>query len=72
MPLEYSPDSVTLLSVVCNMAGKDFKEVINYLDDFLIIGQSFEECRLVLQTLMHLLITLGFDISGHVHEYVFR
>ena len=65
--LSCAPGIFTRLSnaIVRMMARKGFNQIVNYLDDFLIIGESLNECSLALQTLLHLLIKLGFDISWH-------
>ena len=38
-------------------------QLVAYLDDFLIIGKTYEECREVMEHLMQLLRTLGFSIN---------
>ena len=45
------------------MQRLSFKCIVNYLDDFLIIGQSYEECLNAQLALINLLIKLGFAIS---------
>ena len=45
------------------MARCGFRAVVNYLDDFLIIGSTKEECRRGLVTLINLLHYLGFNVS---------
>ena len=40
-----------------------FLRVINYLDDFLVFGDSFEECQLAQKELIGILISLGFHIA---------
>ena len=45
------------------MARRGFRTTIVYLDDWLIIAETEEECRLALNTLLALLRTLGFSIS---------
>lgn len=47
------------------MARRDFQAVVVYLDDFLIIGRTQEECQLAFSTLLQLLQDLGFQISWH-------
>lgn len=47
------------------MARKGFHSVVVYLDDFLVIGQTKEECQLAFDTLLQLLQNLGFQISWH-------
>ena len=37
--------------------------IINYLDDFIVISDTFESCQQVQSELIHLLISLGFSIS---------
>ena len=50
-------------AIVRMMSRRGFRSVINYLDDFLIIGKTFEECQQGLITLIRLLHSLGFNIS---------
>ena len=45
------------------MARRGFPNVINYLDDFMVFGDTWEECQLAELTLINLLISLGFEIS---------
>ena len=45
------------------MLRRGFEKIIVYLDDFLIISETFEECKLVLTTLLKLLRELGFYIN---------
>ena len=45
------------------MARRGFKTVIVYLDDFLVIGETEEECQQAFATLLHLLQELRFQIS---------
>lgn len=47
------------------MAKRGFPDIIVYLDDFLIIGASREQCQLAYETLLQLLLDLGFAISHH-------
>lgn len=47
------------------MARRGFNDIIVYLDDFLIIGTSLEQCKLAYDTLLQLLVDLGFSISKH-------
>ena len=47
------------------MARWGFHSVVVYLDDFLVIGQTKEECQLAFDTLLQLLQDLGFQISWH-------
>lgn len=50
-------------AIVRMMARRGFHAVINYLDDFLIIGSTQAECQLGLVTLINLLHSLGFNVS---------
>ena len=50
-------------AMVRMMSRRGFCAVINYLDDFLIIGKTYEECQQGLITLIRLLHPLGFNIS---------
>ena len=45
------------------MAGRGFKSVVVYLDDFLVIGDTREECFTAYNTLISLLRDLGFYIN---------
>ena len=38
-------------------------KIVNYLDDFLVISPSLEECQYVTNVLLELLMELGFDIN---------
>ena len=50
-------------AIVCMMARRGFHAVINYLDDFLIIGNFQAECLRGLVTLNNFLHSLGFNVS---------
>ena len=45
------------------MARKGFTDIVNYLDDFLIVASSREECLRAQLTLIHLLHSLGFRVN---------
>ena len=45
------------------MARHGFRAVVNYLDDFLIIGSTKEECQRGLVTRINLLHYLGFAVK---------
>ena len=47
------------------MAKRGFTDIIVYLDDFLVIGATQEQCQLAFDTLLQLLVNLGFSISQH-------
>ena len=47
------------------MERRGFKTIIVYLDDFLIVGETKEECQQAFTTLLQLLLDLGFQISWH-------
>ena len=47
------------------MAKRGFHNLVVYLDDFLIVEDTFEKCQLAQHTLISLLIELGFRISWH-------
>ena len=51
------------IAIVLMMARRGFHAVINYLDDFLIIGRTQVECQMGLVTLIRLLHSLGFNVS---------
>ncbi|KAL9963440.1 hypothetical protein ACROYT_G026951 [Oculina patagonica] len=50
-------------AIVRMMARRGFQSVVNYLDDFLIIGNTHAECQQGLITLIRLLHLLGFNVS---------
>ena len=41
------------------------KYLVVYLDDFLVVGKTKEECQQAYDTLCDLLLQLGFELSGH-------
>ena len=45
------------------MSRRGFKSIIVYLDDFLIISETKEECMMALRVLLSLLRSLGFQIN---------
>ena len=45
------------------MARKGFRNIVNYLDDFLIVSSSREECLQALLALIRLLHSLGFQVN---------
>ena len=45
------------------MHRRSFDGLVVYLDDFLIVARSKEECTLAFETLLGLLTDLGFQIS---------
>ena len=45
------------------MARRGFSNIVNYLDDFLIVASSREECLRAQLTLIHLLHSLGFQVN---------
>lgn len=64
-------------SIVRMMRRRGFCYVFSYLDDFLVLGSSFEDCQLAQMTLVNLLIKLGFHINwkkcstpNHVCKYL--
>ena len=52
-------------AIVRMIACCGFRAVVNYLDEFLIIGSTKEECQRGLVTLINLLHYLGFNVSWH-------
>ena len=60
-----SPEIFNDLSqAICHiMASKGFKHVVAYLDDFIVVADSYEECFMALHTLLALLRLLGFAIN---------
>ena len=50
-------------AIVRMMARRGFHSIVNYLDDFLIIGNTQAECQQGLITLISLLHSLGFNVS---------
>jgi len=53
----------SLLSAVCRIMKLHNVIVIAYLDDFLIIDESYDKCRNSLQKLLEILRLLGFHIN---------
>ena len=51
------------------MKRTNFEDIVVYLDDFLVIGPTLEECTEVFNCLLSLLQQLGFDISWHKVVY---
>ena len=47
------------------MAKRGFTAVVVYLDDFLVVGKTKEECQIAFDTLLQLLQDLVFRISWH-------
>ena len=59
-----SPEIFNDLSqAVCRMVSKGFKHVVAYLDDFIVVADSYEECFTALHMLLALLRLLGFAIN---------
>ena len=55
-----------LTQSVCRMMVRPgFTSAAVYLDDFLVISPTYEECQLAFSTLLQLLQELGFSISWH-------
>ena len=50
-------------AIVRMMARRGFHSIVNYLDDFLIIGNTQAECQQGLVTLISLLHSLGSNVS---------
>ena len=50
-------------AVVRMMARRGFHSIVNYLDDFLIVGKTKAECQQGLLALIRLLHSLGFNVS---------
>lgn len=55
--------SVISDSIVRMKARRGFPHVYSYLDDFLVLGDSFHSCQLAQKNLIRLLISLAFCIS---------
>ena len=49
--------------VVRCMYRRGYMRIVNYLDDFIVLGDSFKACQEAQGVLIHLLISLGFYIS---------
>ena len=49
--------------VVRCMHRRGYMRIVNYLDDFIVLGDSFQSCQEAQSVLIHLLISLGFYIS---------
>ena len=45
------------------MARRGYCDMVNYLDDFLVLGDSFSSCQEAQMTLISILISLGFEIA---------
>jgi len=45
------------------MARRGYRDIIVYLDDFLVIGDTYQECKEKYDVLLALLQDLGFTIS---------
>ena len=45
------------------MFRRGFHGIVNYLDDFLVVAESYESCQIAQMTLISLLISLGFEIA---------
>ena len=50
-------------AVKCMMARRDYRAIVVYLDDFLVIGATWQECQEVFECLLQLLNNLGFEIN---------
>ena len=52
-------------NAVVRMAQKRLPQakIVNYLDDFLIIAPTYQECNLVMESLLDLVQSLGFEVS---------
>ena len=60
-----SPEVFNILTqaVRAIMAQKGYKTIVCYLDDFLIVAQTYDECIHTLNVLIHLLRQLGFHLN---------
>lgn len=47
------------------MQRRGFTRIANYLDDFICVGDTREECGLMQRVLIHLLHGLGFIVAWH-------
>ena len=45
------------------MARRGYRAIVMYLDDFLVIGATWQECQEVLECLLKLLKVFGFEIN---------
>lgn len=63
--LKCSPFIFSMLTdfVIRSMRRRGFRNVFGYLDDYIIIGESLQECLFVRQVLIKLLRNLGFHLS---------
>lgn len=68
--LTCSPFIFTMLTdfVIRAMRRRGFLKVFGYIDDYIILADSQEECVFVLNTLIRLLRTLGFHLSYEKFE----
>lgn len=49
--------------VVRCMQRRGYTAIINYIDDFISVGSTFQDCQHVQRVLINLLIKLGFHVS---------
>ena len=63
--LRCAPYIFTMISnfVMSTMSRLGYQHVVNYIDDFLVFGNSFGECQQAQTVLIHLLGQLGFHVS---------
>ena len=63
--LRCAPYIFTMISnfIASTMHGLGYMLVVNYIDDFLVYGQTFDECQEAQTVLIHLLGQLGFCVS---------
>ena len=45
------------------MTRRGYPNVVNYLDDFMVFGNSWSECQKAQLTLINLLVSLGFEVA---------
>lgn len=57
-------NQISVFVVRC-MMRRGFRMIINYLDDFLCVGSTFDECQYAQEVLVHLLHYLGFKVAWH-------
>lgn len=63
--LKCAPFVFTQISnfVIRCLYRRGFTKVVNYLDDYILFGDSFESCQLAQKVLISVLVALGFHIS---------
>ena len=61
---------IKLMKPVLSSLRKEEHQVMNYLDDFFLVGDTFEECRDAVINSCDLLIELGFSIHPDKSQFI--